>query len=115
MTFTAAESRAQQGAPSVGEQAQKPRLTKPPKLVKFVDAPYPESEKAAGQQASVVLQIAIGQDGTVTDAKVIGSAGPAFDQAALEAVRGFVFEPAEIDNKPAKIAVVGASTLSTKS
>ncbi|HVJ19625.1 MAG TPA: TonB family protein [Polyangiaceae bacterium] len=105
MTFTASVGLAQQGAPSLGEQAQKPRLTKPPKLVKFVDAPYPESEKAAGKQASVVLQIAIGQDGTVTDAKVIQSAGAAFDQAALEAVRGFVFEPAEIDNKPAQIRI----------
>ena len=26
-----------------------PKLTKPPRLVKFVDAPYPESEKAAGK------------------------------------------------------------------
>jgi TonB family protein len=96
---------AQQGVPSIGDQAAKPRLTKPPKLVKFVEAPYPESEKAAGTQASVVLQIAISATGTVSDARVIESAGPAFDQAALEAVRGFVFEPAEIDDKPAPIRI----------
>jgi TonB family protein len=104
-TFTSTHGAAQQGPATVGDQAQKPRLTKPPKLVKFVEAPYPESEKAAGEQASVILQIAIGQDGTVTDAKVIQSAGAAFDQAALEAVRGFVFEPAEIDDKPAQIRI----------
>jgi TonB family protein len=98
-------SQAQQGAPSIGDQAAKPKLTKPPKLVKFVEAPYPESEKAAGKQASVVLQIAISATGTVSDARVIESAGPAFDQAALEAVRAFVFEPAEIDNKPAPIRI----------
>jgi TonB family protein len=96
---------AQQGGPSIGDQAAKPKLTKPPKLVKFVEAPYPESEKAAGRQASVVLQIAIAADGNVSDARVIESAGPAFDQAALEAVRAFVFEPAEIDGKPAPIRI----------
>ncbi len=98
-------SQAQQGRASIGDQAAKPKLTKPPKLVKFVEAPYLESEKAAGKQASVVLQIAISATGTVSDARVIESAGPAFDQAALEAVRAFVFEPAEIDNKPAPIRI----------
>ncbi|HYP90901.1 MAG TPA: TonB family protein, partial [Polyangiaceae bacterium] len=58
------------------------KLTKLPKLVRFVDAPYPESEKAAGKMASVVLQIAITDKGTVDDVAVINSAGPAFDQAA---------------------------------
>ncbi len=36
---------------------------------------------------------------------MIESAGPAFDQAALEAVRAFVFEPAEINDKPAPIRI----------
>lgn len=105
MALVAYPGFAQQGAPSVGDQAAKPRLTKPPKLVKFVEAPYPESEKAAGKQASVVLQIAISATGTVTDARVIESGGAAFDQAALEAVRQFEFEPAEIDGKPAPIRI----------
>lgn len=95
----------QAAAPSVGDEVRRPKLTKPPRLIQFVEAPYPDSENSAGKQASVVLQIAISAAGTVDRAEVIQSAGPAFDQAALEAVRAFLFEPAELDGKPAPIRI----------
>jgi len=79
------------------------KLTKPPKLVQFVEAPYPESEKLAGRTASVILQIAISDKGVVDEAVVVQSASPAFDASALEAVKKFIFEPAEIDNVPAPV------------
>ena len=87
------------------EEAAKPRLTKPPKLVTFVSAAYPESEKAAGRTAAVVLEIGIGADGLVTDAVVVQSAGAAFDAAAVDAAKRFVFEPAEVNGKPAPIRI----------
>lgn len=74
-----------------------------PKLQHFEEAPYPDSEKEAGRTASVVLQIAIDEKGTVADAVVLEHASPAFDAAALDAVRKFIFDPAEIDNKPAPV------------
>lgn len=83
-----------------------PRLTKAPKLVTFVEAPYPEPERAAGRAATVVLQIAISAKGTVEDAVVTESAGAAFDAAALAAVKQFVFEPAEIDDKPGPVKIL---------
>src|SRR6266542_2670813 len=83
---------AQTGAPNETPTRQG-KLTKPPKLREFVEAPYPESEKAAGRTASVILQIAINDKGTVDDAAVVQSAGPAFDAAALLAVKKFRFEP----------------------
>src|SRR5690242_3416905 len=95
---------AQQAAP-IAEEAVKPRLTKPPKLVKFVEADYPESEKTAGKTASAVLQIGIAADGTVSDVVVVESAGPAFDAAAVAAAKQFLFEPAEINDKPAPIRI----------
>jgi TonB family protein len=93
-----------QGAAPI-EQAHKPKLTRPPELVKFVDADYPPTEKAAGRSAAVVLQIAISATGTVDDVAVITSAGAAFDEAAIAAVRQFLFRPAEIDNQPAPIRI----------
>lgn len=81
------------------------KLTKLPKLVEFVEAEFPESEKAAGKGASVVLQIAITDKGTVEDVAVITTAGPAFDKAAQEAVAKFKFDPAEIDGKPAPVKI----------
>jgi len=53
------------GRPRVRPPGRQGKLTKLPKLVEFVEAPYPESEKAAGKMASVVLQIAITDKGTV--------------------------------------------------
>jgi TonB family protein len=83
--------------------APRPRLTKPPKLVKFVEATYPKEEEAAGKAASVTLEIALSEAGAVTEARVVTSAGPAFDAAALAAVKQFTFTPAEIDDKPAPV------------
>ena len=103
---TAVPVRAQQGpAPTAGAQAARPKLTKPPRLLKFVEAPYPDSEKSAARQASVVVQIAISSAGTVDQAVVLQSAGEAFDRAALEAVKQFEFDPAEIDGKPSPIKI----------
>jgi TonB family protein len=82
------------------------KLTRPPRLAHFVAAPYPETEKAAGRAASVVLQLAISAAGSVDHVAVAQSAGPAFDDAATRAARQFVFEPAEIDGKPAAIRIL---------
>ncbi|HEY3593002.1 MAG TPA: TonB family protein, partial [Polyangiaceae bacterium] len=97
-------SYAQNGGPNETPSHQS-KLTKLPKLARFVEAVYPEAEKSAGTTASVVLQIAISDKGTVEDAAVLESAGPAFDAAALEAVKKFIFEPAEVDNKPAPVKI----------
>jgi TonB family protein len=79
------------------------KLTKAPRLIQFVEAPYPASEKAAGKAAAVLLQLAIGADGAVTEVGVVESAGAAFDAAAVQAARQFRFDPAEIDGKPAPV------------
>jgi TonB family protein len=100
----AGRARAQAASPAPPPNAHK--LTRPPRLAHFVEAPYPESEKTAGLAASVVLQIAINAGGTVDQVTVSQSAGPAFDEAATQAARQFAFEPAEIDGKPAAIRIL---------
>jgi len=83
-----------------------PKLTRAPKLVRFVEAPFPESERAAGRSAAVTVKVAINPEGAVDAVEVTESAGPAFDAAAVAAVRQFRFSPAEIDNKPAPIRIL---------
>jgi TonB family protein len=78
-------------------------LTKPPELLHSVAAVYPSSEADAGTEGTVVMEIDLGTDGAVTDARVVQSAGAAFDDSALAAVKQFVFSPAEIDGKPAAV------------
>ena len=81
------------------------RTIVPPKLVKFVEAEFPPSEVAAGQGATVVLQIAIDATGKVAGVTVTASAGPAFDAAAVGAASQFVFEPATVDGKPIPVKI----------
>lgn len=84
--------------------AAEPTLTRPPELVEFVEAAFPPEE--SGRTGSVVAAITIGADGTVEDVVVQESAGPAFDAAAVAAIRQFRFTPAEIDGRPSRIRIL---------
>src|SRR5262245_54425371 len=86
----ASASAAAQGRPPPAAGPKAPKVTKDPKLGKFVEAPYPDEEKAVGRAASGTLEIAVSETGAVVDAQVVGSAGAAFDAAALAAVKQFV-------------------------
>lgn len=93
-------------APGGGDgTARAGKLTKSPSLTNFkeVEAPYPESEKAQERTAAVLLQLALSDRGEVTEIVVLGSAGPAFDAAAVASAKRFRFTPAEIDGKPAAV------------
>lgn len=91
-------------APLQGSQAadQKPvRLTaktKPPKKVKDVKPVYPAEAKKAGLKGTVVLEITVDKDGKVEDTKVLRSA-EGFDQAAIDAVKQWEFEPTVLEGK----------------
>lgn len=80
-----------------------PALTRAPELIQFVEAPFPPSE--TGRTGEVVLTLTLEVDGTVSEVEVTGSAGPAFDAAAAEAARRFVFTPAEVDGAPARVRI----------
>jgi TonB family protein len=82
-----------------------PVVTKPPKLVKFVSAVYPQEKHDAHLTGSVLLSVEIGDDGRVGDVEVIKGAAPDFDAAAVAAAKQFVFEPAEIDGQPAPVKI----------
>ena len=98
-SLTVVRAQAQQTPPPA------PRLTKAPALLKFVEAPYPEVEPKPTADVGVTLAILIKADGTVGELSVTQSGGAAFDAAALAAVQGFVFSPAEVDDKPADIRI----------
>jgi TonB family protein len=71
-----------------------PSALVPPRLVTFVDATYPAEARAAGLEAEVELELTIDVTGHVSQARAVAPAGHGFDQAAEEAARRFVFEPA---------------------
>jgi len=54
-------------------------------LTRPVDPVYPDTAKAAGKRGSVVLQVLIGRDGAVQDAKFL-QGSLVFARAAIDAV-----------------------------
>ncbi len=72
---------------------------KPPKLAKRFDPVYPEEAVKAGIEGTVILEARIDTLGKVTDVMTLRSV-PALDQAAVEAIKQWVYEPMVIKGKP---------------
>ncbi len=85
------------------EAAAAPRITRRPRLTRFVEAPWPVDAPLRPDGAVVVLRLTLSATGVVDDATVTTSGGADFDAAALAAARQFVFEPAEVDGRPRPI------------
>ncbi len=61
-------------------------------LIQKVDPEYPEAAKASGLQGNVTLQVLIGHDGAVQDAKFL-QGSLLFARAAIDAVKQWHFKP----------------------
>ncbi len=85
-----------QAGSDVGGQPARRKVTKLPRLTKFVEAESPRPIEAV-----VILTLDLSATGTVTKVVVAESGGADFDAAATLAASQFVFEPAEVDNRPA--------------
>lgn len=71
-------------------------------LVHQVDPIYPESARSRNLQGTVVLELEVGQDGSVVHINPIS--GPElFLQPAIEAVRWWRFQPYRVDDKPVSV------------
>ena len=64
---------------------------------------YPDSAKDAGTTGLVLLRTVIGKNGSIRDAWVTESLSDALDNAALDAVRQWTFEPATLGGKPVDV------------
>lgn len=78
-------------------------VTVMPRLRREVRAAYPEAARAAKVEGPVVIEILIDEYGRVVDAKLISGLGNGLDEAALNAIRQFEFEPAKVQDQ--KVAV----------
>lgn len=81
------------------------QVTKPPELLQAAAPEYPPAALAAGKQAAVKIKLYLDDAGVVTKVEVLEPVGDGFDEAAVAAATQYVFAPAEIDGKPAPIAV----------
>jgi protein TonB len=67
-----------------------------------VDPVYPQLAQSAGIQGVVILELTIGTDGAVADARILRSI-PLLDQAALDAVRQWRYEPTLLNGVPVPV------------
>ena len=63
---------------------------------------YPPDARDARVQGVVILDVLIGVDGRVEQAKVLRSI-PLLDQAAIDAVTQWVFTPTTVNGEPKKV------------
>ena len=82
------------------------RVTGPtPARVSGAVPAYPVEARAAGIGGLVFLDVVVETDGTVGEARVVGSI-PELDAAALAAVRQWKYEPPLVDGKPSRVVKV---------
>jgi TonB family protein len=71
---------------------------KPPRLIKKVDPVYPEEAREAGVEGVVILEVTTDKLGKVAAVRVLRSV-PLLDQAAIDAVKQWVYEPYVVDGE----------------
>lgn len=75
-----------------------------PEAITKVPPAYPDIAREAGVDGTVLVQALVGKDGRVRDTRVVKSI-PMLDQAAVAAVKQWVFKPALSNNKPVAVWV----------
>jgi TonB family protein len=99
------------GAPSAAVQDGLPPPSAPVRVGGNIRTPakisgaaplWPASARQAGIGGVVILEITIAPDGTIKDAKVLRSI-PQLDQAALDAVRQWRYEPTLLNGAPVPV------------
>ncbi|HVR25035.1 MAG TPA: TonB family protein [Candidatus Polarisedimenticolia bacterium] len=81
-------------------------------LIQPTDPIYPDAARAGGQRGSVVLQVLIGRDGSVQDAKFL-QGSLVFARAAIDAVKQWRFKPYSFNGRV--VSVQSLITLHFKS
>ena len=69
-----------------------------PEVTKRIPPEYPLDARRAGVDGTVMVQALVGKDGRVKNTRVVKSI-PMLDEAAVAAVRKWVFKPAATNNK----------------
>ena len=88
--------------PVAGTRRDGPALEASPKVLRQVLPEFPAEAREQGWQGRAYVNIVVGADGRVADARIRSSSGYAvLDEAALQAVRQWQFSPAlGKDGKP---------------
>ena len=75
-----------------------------PRQIRRVEPAYPDAAVSAGIEGTVVIDAIIGKNGEVRDARIVKSV-PTLDDAALAAVREWVYTPTLLNGVPVDVAM----------
>ena len=78
---------------------------RPPRKLKDVRPIYPPSLRESGTSGKVGLKATIAVDGTVRDVQVVNSVHPDLDNAAIEAVRQWLFDGTLLNCTPTEVTM----------
>ena len=70
-----------------------------PELIERIDPLYPEAARKLRQEGTVLLEAVITSSGLVEDVRIVGSAGPLLDAAAVSAVRRWRYRAATLNGR----------------
>lgn len=72
------------------------------RLIHRVEPQYPDEARAQNIQGSVVLEVQIGEDGSVSNLKVV-EGNPLLAEAAMQAVKQWRYQPYSVDGRPVEM------------
>jgi protein TonB len=78
---------------------------KAPSVTYSPDPEFPEKERKAGHQGTVLLGLVVHSDGLPGDIKVLRTLSPQLDKAAIDAVKKWRFSHATRDDKPVAVLI----------
>ena len=84
-----------------------------PERVHYVAPIYPAIARAAGIEGTVILEAVIGTDGSVRELRVLRPV-PFLSDAALEAVRQWLFTPTRLNGEPVPVVMTVTVTFTLR-
>jgi len=76
---------------------------KAPRKIRDAKPVYPAGALPLRAQGAVLIEATIGPDGRIQDARVLHSVVPLLDQAALDAVRQWAYEPSRLNGEAVSV------------
>lgn len=77
----------------------------PPKAIQQEKPAYPKRMAASGIKGLVLVSFVVLENGSVSEPVILRSNNPGFDEAAIEAILKWKFEPALLNGKPVKMKI----------
>jgi len=85
-----------------------------PRVIKEVKPHYPPGTIETGVQGNVLMKCVVGRDGRPRDVEVTKSLSPPLDEAAVEALKQWEFQPGAKDGEPVAVRVAIEMTFTLK-